>query len=483
MMSIEKLTALEIAAKIKNKEVSATEVAKHMVSQAIKAKEETGAYITVTEDVAMAQAKAVDKKIASGADLGPLAGVPFAIKDNICTKDILTTCGSKMLYNFEPPYDAFVTKRLADAGCVLIGKTNMDEFAMGSSNETSYFGAVKNPHNHDCVPGGSSGGSAAAVAANAAYFTLGSDTGGSIRLPASFCGVTGIKPTYGMVSRFGLVAFASSLDQIGPIAKDAADCAAVMNVISAYDNMDSTCLDVERPDYIKSLENNIKGLKIAVPKEYFNGADEDVKDAINASLKQLEEMGAVVEEVSLPVTDYALAAYYIISSAEASSNLARYDGVKYGYRAESFDNLSDMYFKTRCEGFGDEVKRRIMLGTYALSSGYYDAYYKKAQQVRSLIKEEFAKIFAKYDVIASPVYPTVAFKRGEKTSDPVKMYTGDICTVSANIAGIPGVSVPCGFGKDNMPVGLQLMANAFKEDVLLKTAFAYQQVTDFHKSI
>ncbi|MBR3576834.1 MAG: Asp-tRNA(Asn)/Glu-tRNA(Gln) amidotransferase subunit GatA, partial [Clostridia bacterium] len=426
---------------------------------------------------------AVDEKIAKGEELGALAGVPFAIKDNICTKDILTTCGSKMLYNFEPPYDAFVTKRLADAGCVLIGKTNMDEFAMGSSNETSYFGEVKNPHNHDCVPGGSSGGSAAAVAANSAYFTLGSDTGGSIRLPASFCGVTGIKPTYGMVSRFGLVAFASSLDQIGPIAKDAADCAAVMNIISAYDNMDSTCLDVERPDYMKSLENNIKGLKIAVPKEYFNGADEDVKTAINASLKQLEEMGAVVEEVSLPVTDYALAAYYIISSAEASSNLARYDGVKYGYRAENFDNLSDMYFKTRCEGFGDEVKRRIMLGTYALSSGYYDAYYKKAQQVRSLIKDEFAKIFAKYDVIASPVYPTVAFNRGEKTSDPVKMYTGDICTVSANIAGIPGISVPCGFGKDNMPVGLQLMANAFKEDVLLKTAFAYQQVTDFHKGI
>ena len=482
-MSIEKLTALEIATKIKNKEVSATEVAKHMVSQAIETKEETGAYITVTEDVAIKQAKAVDEKIAKGEELGALAGVPFAIKDNICTKDILTTCGSKMLYNFEPPYDAFVTKRLADAGCVLIGKTNMDEFAMGSSNETSYFGEVKNPNNHDCVPGGSSGGSAAAVAANGAYFTLGSDTGGSIRLPASFCGVTGIKPTYGMVSRFGLVAFASSLDQIGPIAKDAADCAAVMNIISAYDNMDSTCLDVERPDYMKSLENNIKGLKIAVPKEYFNGADEDVKTAINASLKQLEEMGAVVEEVSLPVTDYALAAYYIISSAEASSNLARYDGVKYGYRAENFDNLSDMYFKTRCEGFGDEVKRRIMLGTYALSSGYYDAYYKKAQQVRSLIKDEFAKIFAKYDVIASPVYPTVAFKRGEKTSDPVKMYTGDICTVSANIGGIPGISVPCGFGIDNMPVGLQLMANAFKEDVLLKTAFAYQQVTDFHKGI
>ncbi|MBQ9097109.1 MAG: Asp-tRNA(Asn)/Glu-tRNA(Gln) amidotransferase subunit GatA [Clostridia bacterium] len=482
-MSIEKLTALEIAAKIKNKEISATEVAKHMVSQAVKTKEETGAYITVTEDVAIEQAKAVDEKIANGADLGPLAGVPFAIKDNICTKDILTTCGSKMLYNFEPPYDAFVTKRLADSGCVLIGKTNMDEFAMGSSNETSYFGEVKNPHNHDCVPGGSSGGSAAAVAANGAYFTLGSDTGGSIRLPASFCGVTGIKPTYGMVSRFGLVAFASSLDQIGPIAKDAADCAAVMNIISAYDNMDSTCLDIERPDYMKSLENNIKGLKIAVPKEYFNGADEDVKTAINASLKQLEEMGAIVEEVSLPVTDYALAAYYIISSAEASSNLARYDGVKYGYRAENFDNLSDMYFKTRCEGFGDEVKRRIMLGTYALSSGYYDAYYKKAQQVRSLIKDAFTNIFAKYDVIASPVYPTVAFKRGEKTSDPVKMYTGDICTVSANIAGIPGISVPCGFGKDNMPIGLQLMANAFKEDVLLKTAFAYQQVTDFHKGI
>ncbi len=479
-MNTVKMTAAEIAAKIKNKEVSALEVTKDAISRAKEVNEKINAYITITEDVAMEQALCVDEKIARGEEVSPLAGVPFAIKDNIITKDILTTCASKMLADFRPPYDAFVSERLKQADCVLIGKTNMDEFAMGSSNETSYFGAAKNPHNTDCVPGGSSGGSGACVAADMAYFALGSDTGGSIRLPASFCGVTGLKPTYGMVSRFGLVAFASSLDQIGPVTKDAVDAAHIMNIISAHDKMDSTCLKIERPDYTKALVNDVKGLKIALPKEYFVGADKGVTDKIYEAVKVLESLGAEVHEISLPVTDYALAAYYIISSAEASSNLARYDGVKYGYRTENYEDITDMYFRSRGEGFGDEVKRRIMLGTYALSSGYYDAYYKKAQQVRALIKQEFENVFKEYDIIASPVYPTTAFKCGEKTGDPVKMYTGDICTVSANIAGIPGISIPCGYD-NSMPVGLQMMAGAFGETTLLRAAYTYQTATDFHK--
>lgn len=475
-----KMTAAETAAKIRNGEISAVEAAKETISRIKSVNEKINAYITVTEDTALKQAADVDARLAKGETLSPLAGVPFAVKDNILTKDILTTCASKMLANFVPPYDAFVTERLRDAGCVLVGKTNMDEFAMGSSNETSYFGEVKNPHNTDCVPGGSSGGSGACVAADSAFFALGSDTGGSIRLPASFCGVTGLKPTYGMVSRYGLVAFASSLDQIGPITKDAADATYIMNIISAYDKMDSTCLNIERPDYAESLGKGVKGLKIAVPKEYFAGADTGVAEKVTDAVRELEKMGAQVCEISLPATDYALAAYYIISSAEASSNLARYDGVKYGYRTAEYEDITDMYFKTRGEGFGDEVKRRIMIGTYALSSGYYDAYYKKAQQVRALIKQEFDKVFEQYDIIASPVYPTTAFGRGEKTDDPVKMYTGDICTVSANIAGLPGISIPCGYD-NSMPVGLQMMARPFGEPTLLAAAHAYQLATDFHK--
>jgi len=480
-MDLNKLTATEIAAKIKSKEVSAVEVAKDTISRALKVNAKINAYITICEDVAVEQALLIDEKIADGETLSSLAGVPYALKDNICTKDILTTCGSKMLYNFKPPYNAFVSEKLQEAGGVLIGKLNMDEFAMGSSNETSYFGTVKNPHNRKCVPGGSSGGSGAAVAADTAYFTLGSDTGGSVRLPASFCGAVGLKPTYGMVSRFGLVAFASSLDQIGPVTKDAVDCANVMNIISGYDNMDSTSLNVARPDYTKALVADVKGIKIALPKEYFIGADSSVVQKIMDAVRLLESMGAIVEEISIPATDYALAAYYIISSAEASSNLARYDGVKYGYRAKDYSDITDMYFKTRGEGFGDEVKRRIMIGTYALSSGYYDAYYKKAQQVRTLIKQGFNEVFEKYDIIASPVYPTTAFKIGEKADDPVKMYTGDICTVSANIAGIPAISLPCGADGNNMPIGLQLMAKAFGEPTLLQAAYTYQTATDFHK--
>ncbi len=469
------LTAWEIAEKIKNKEISSVEVTKLTLQHAKSMNGTINGYITICEEEALKKAAEVDAKIAAGEKLSPLAGVPYAMKDNICTKNILTTCASKMLYNFKPPYDAFVTKKLDEADCVLIGKTNMDEFAMGASNETSYFGPVRNPRNTDCVPGGSSGGSAAVVAADMAYFAIGSDTGGSVRQPASFCGVTGLKPTYGMVSRFGLVAFASSLDQIGPITKDAKDAALVMNIISSHDSMDSTSLDIARPDYTAKLENDIKGLKIALPKEYFAGASKDVLEKTKEAIEYLETLGATVTEISLPVADYALAAYYIISSAEASSNLARYDGVKYGFRAEKFDDITDMYRKTRGEGFGKEVKRRIMIGTYALSSGYYDAYYKKAQQVRGLLKKNYDEVFEKFDVIASPVYSTTAFKLGEKLSDPVEMYANDLCTVSANITGIPAISVPCGEGSDKMPIGLQLMGKPFEEELLLNIASVIQK--------
>ncbi len=469
------LTAWEIAEKIKNKEISSVEVTKLTLQHAKSMNGTINGYITICEEEALKKAAEVDAKIAAGEKLSPLAGVPYAMKDNICTKNILTTCASKMLYNFKPPYDAFVTKKLDEADCVLIGKTNMDEFAMGASNETSYFGPVRNPRNTDCVPGGSSGGSAAVVAADMAYFAIGSDTGGSVRQPASFCGVTGLKPTYGMVSRFGLVAFASSLDQIGPITKDAKDAALVMNIISSHDSMDSTSLDIARPDYSAKLENDIKGLKIALPKEYFAGASKDVLEKTKETIEHLENLGATVTEISLPVADYALAAYYIISSAEASSNLARYDGVKYGFRAEKFDDITDMYRKTRGEGFGKEVKRRIMIGTYALSSGYYDAYYKKAQQVRGLLKKNYDEVFEKFDVIASPVYSTTAFKLGEKLSDPVEMYANDLCTVSANITGIPAISVPCGEGSDKMPIGLQLMGKPFEEELLLNIASVIQK--------
>ncbi len=439
------------------------------------------AYITVTEEIARAQAREADKRIKAG-DTSRLLGIPIAVKDNMCTDGIRTTCASKILGNFVPPYDATVVRNLKRAGYVLCGKPNMDEFAMGSSTENSGFFITKNPWDLERIPGGSSGGSAAAVAAGECIGSLGSDTGGSIRQPASCCGVVGLKPTYGRVSRFGLVAFASSLDQIGPITKDVADAALLLNVISGHDDKDSTSANIPAPDFTKALRKDVKGMKIGLPKEYFiEGMDHEVEKAIKDAVKTLEGLGARVVEVSLPHTDFAVATYYILATSEASSNLARYDGVKYGLRAGAPKDLMDMYMKTRAQGFGPEVKRRIMLGTYALSAGYYDAYYKKGQQVRTLIKRDFDEAFKTVDVIATPTAPTAAFKIGEKSSDPLQMYLSDIFTISVNLAGIPGISVPCGFTSGNLPIGLQLLGKHFDEESILHAAFAYEQATEWHK--
>ena len=480
-MNIYELTAHELGDMLKSKQISATELTKSMLDRINSTEDKIGGYVTVTDDVALENAKQADERIANG-DESPLLGIPVAVKDNICTKDIHTTCSSKMLYNFVPPYDATVVTKLKESGAVILGKANMDEFAMGSSTENSYFKKTHNPYNLNKVPGGSSGGSAAVVAANEAICSLGSDTGGSIRQPASYCSVVGLKPTYGMVSRYGLIAFASSLDQIGPLTKDVTDCALMMNVITGHDKFDSTSLDVEYPDYTKSLKCDVKGMKIGLPKQYLGeGISDEVKNAVLAAAKTYESLGATIEEFDMPYTDFALAAYYIISSAEASSNLARYDGVKYGYRAESFNDLTDMYLKTRSEGFGAEVKRRIMLGTYVLSSGYYDAYYKKAQQTRTLIRKAFSDAFEKYDLILSPATTSTAFNIGEKISDPLEMYMGDICTVSVNIAGLPAIVVPCGFGADGMPIGMQLIGKAFSEPQLIQAAYTFEQNTGFSK--
>ncbi|MCI8496853.1 MAG: Asp-tRNA(Asn)/Glu-tRNA(Gln) amidotransferase subunit GatA, partial [Clostridiales bacterium] len=417
----------------------------------------------------------------NGGLTSPLAGVPVAVKDNICTRDELTTCGSHMLYNFRPPYHATVVEKLKETGAVLTGKLNMDEFAMGSTSETSYFGPVKNPWDTSRVPGGSSGGSAASVAAGEAFYTLGSDTGGSIRQPCSFCGVTGIKPTYGTVSRYGLVAYASSLDQIGPIARTAEDCAAALDVITGKDPHDGTSVESPEKDFLGNLTSDIKGMKIGIPTDYYGeGLDSDVKERVLSVAKELEGLGAEVEEFRMPIVEYAVPAYYIIASAEATSNLSRYDGVKYGYRAESPADLYDLYLKSRSEGFGMEVKRRIMLGNFVLSSGYYDAYYLKALRVKALIKYAFDEAFEKYDAILSPTAPTTALKMGESLNDPLKMYLGDIYTVSVNLAGLPGLVMPCGFDGNGMPVGAQLIGKPFGEQALLNAAHAYQQVTDFH---
>ena len=438
------------------------------------------AYVHLTRDIARQQAEAADKKLAAGED-APLLGIPIALKDLICMKDTRTTCASRILENFVSPYDATVVKRLKDAGAVLIGKTNMDEFAMGSSNENSYFQTTKNPWDLNRVPGGSSGGSGAAVAANECMGALGSDTGGSIRQPAAFCGITGLKPTYGRVSRFGLVAFASSFDQIGPMTKTAEDAAVLMNIISGHDPMDSTSANVPLPDFTTSLSNDVKGLKIGIPKEYFaKGLDADVEKSVQEGIKTLESMGMQAVEVSLPHTEYAVATYYILACAEASANLSRYDGVKYGYRSEHSDNLMDMYTNTREEGFGEEVKRRILLGTFVLSSGYYDAYYLKGQKARTLIKQDFEEAYKKCDLIVSPIAPVPAFKLGEKLDDPLQMYLSDIFTISANLAGIPAMSIPCGQSQDNLPIGLQLMGNHFDEATLLNVAHQFQQTTDHH---
>ena len=480
-MDIRDLSALEIGEKIRKKEISCGEAAKSYLD-AIKSEGQTvNAYISTMEEEAFIQAEAVQKKIDQGESLSPLAGVPVAVKDNICTKGTKTTAASKMLSNFAPPYDATVIERLHQAGAVIIGKTNLDEYAMGGSTETSYYGITRNPWDLDKVPGGSSGGSAAAVAARLTPYALGSDTGGSIRQPCSFCNLTGIKPTYGSVSRYGLMAYASSLDQIGTMGNNIKDCTAALTIISGYDAKDSTSVMQTPFDFTDCFGKDLKGLKIGVPKNYFEiGISEDVKNPVLDAAKTFETLGADVEEFEIPTIEYAVPAYYIIACAEASSNLSRYDGIKYGFRSENAKDLMEIFYQSRSEGFGKEVKRRIMLGSFVLSSGYFDAYYKKALQVRGLIKKSFDEAFEKYDMILSPVSPTTAFRIGEQIDDPLAMYLADIYTVSINLAGLPAIALPCGFGNGGMPVGMQLIGKAFSENVLVKAADAYQSVTDYH---
>jgi aspartyl-tRNA(Asn)/glutamyl-tRNA(Gln) amidotransferase subunit A len=461
---------------LKAKEISAVDLCKSVFSRIKEVEDSIKAYVTLTEELALKKAAEVDKNIAEGEELAPLAGIPVAIKDVMCTAGIRTTCSSKILQNYIPVYTATAVEKLFSQDIVMTGKTNMDEFAMGSSTENSGFFITRNPWNLETVPGGSSGGSAAAVAADEAIMALGSDTGGSVRQPASLCGVVGLKPTYGLVSRYGLVAFASSLDQIGPITKDVTDAALLLQAIAGHDPMDSTSAMVEVPDYSQSLVDEVKGMRIGVPKELIGpGTQVEVYNAVFEAIDHFVRMGAEVEEATLPNLDYALSAYYIIAPAEASSNLARYDGVRYGYRTEAYEDMLEMYKKTRAEGFGDEVKRRIMLGTYALSAGYYEAYYGQAQKVRTLIVEDFNRAFAEFDVLISPTSPTVAFKIGEKIDDPLQMYLSDICTIPVNLAGIPGISIPCGITPDRMPIGLQIMGKAFDETTILKVARAFEQ--------
>lgn len=474
-MELFERNAYELSDMLKNKEISSVELTESVFDRIKSVENKVNSYVTLNEENALETAAEIDKKRANQESLSDLAGIPMGIKDNISTKGLKTTCSSKMLNNYVPPFNATVINKLNDAGAVITGKLNMDEFAMGSSTETSYFKPTCNPHALDRIPGGSSGGSAAAVAACEAVVSLGSDTGGSIRQPASYCGVVGLKPTYGAVSRFGLVAFASSLDQIGPIGKCVKDVAMVQSVINGHDKMDATSAYRDYTDLSANLKSDVKGLKIGVPNEYFGeGIDDEVKASVLNAVKELEKQGAVVKEISLPSTDYALSAYYIISSAEASSNLARFDGVRYGYRAENYNSLIDMYEKTRSEGFGDEVKRRIMLGTFVLSSGFYDAYYGKAKLLQKRISEEFNSAFKDIDIIAAPTVPTTAFKIGENIDDPLKMYATDICTVTVNIAGLPAVSIPCGTDSNKLPIGLQLIGNKFTEQTLLNTAYAYE---------
>jgi aspartyl-tRNA(Asn)/glutamyl-tRNA(Gln) amidotransferase subunit A len=478
-LKLNEMTILGLRKLLDNREVTAKEVIDDVYRRIDEVEDRVKAFITVTREEAYKSAERAQKAINSSLS-SLLTGIPIAVKDNMCTKGILTTCASKILYNFVPPYESTVTAKLKEQDYVMVGKTNLDEFAMGSSTENSCFHTTRNPWNLECVPGGSSGGSVAAVVAGECIAALGSDTGGSIRQPASFCGSVGLKPTYGRVSRYGLVAFASSLDQIGPITKDVSDAAAMLNVIAGHDPLDSTSAPVGTPDFMASLGKDIKGLRIGIPKEYFiEGMNRDVESSVNEAIKKLEALGAKAFEVSLPHTEYAIAAYYILATSEASSNLARYDGVKYGLRVTGKD-LIEMYMNTRAQGFGSEVKRRIMLGTYALSSGYYDAYYKKAQQVRTLIKNDFDNAFRDVDVIVTPTAPTPAFKIGEKATDPLQMYLSDIFTISVNLAGVPGISIPCGFTRDNLPVGLQIIGKHFDEDTILKSAYAYEQSTEWH---
>ena len=484
-MNLNELTAHQLHQMLTSKEVSCRELTESVYSRLDQVEEPVHAYLTLTRDLALKQAEQVDARIAQGEEIPPLAGIPLALKDIFCTEGIPTTCGSKILEGFVPPYHADVVERMLGADSVLVGKTNMDEFAMGSSTENSGYGPTHNPWDLDRVPGGSSGGSAAAMAADEAIIALGTDTGGSIRQPASFCGVVGLKPTYGRVSRYGLVAFASSLDQIGPITKDVEDCALVMNVIAGHDPRDSTSAPVPVPDYTESLVPEVKGLKIGVADELFRyddtRVDEPVSEAVWAAIKLLEGMGAEQGEIEMPHLRYIVPTYYLIAPAEASSNLARYDGVQYGHRtSERAPDIIAMFQKTRDEGFGPEVKRRIMLGTYALSAGYYDAYYLKAQQVRTLVKRDFDRAFEQFDVLISPTCPSVAFKIGEKIEDPIQMYLSDVCTIPVNLAGLPAISIPCGF-HDGLPIGLQIIGKPFDESTILRVAYAFEQATDFHR--
>lgn len=476
-MSIMNLTAVELGRRIKTGEVTAVDAAREALAQIREKEDSIHSFVTVLEEEQiLSDAARVQKQIDEGMISGPLAGVPVALKDNLCTEGILTTCSSRMLDGFKPTYTAEAVKNLEQAGVVVIGKTNMDEFAMGSTTETSAYGVTRNPHNTEHVPGGSSGGSCAAVAAGECSFALGSDTGGSIRQPSSFCGVTGMKPTYGTVSRYGLIAYGSSLDQIGPIGRDVTDCATILEVISSYDKKDSTSIRREDTDFTSALVDDVKGMRIGIPKDYFgDGLDSEVAEAVLTAAKQLEKRGAVLEEFDLSLVEYAIPAYYVIACAEASSNLSRFDGVKYGYRTEGYEGLHDMYKKTRSEGFGTEVKRRIMLGSFVLSSGYYDAYYLKALRTKALIKKAFDRAFASYDVILSPAAPTTAPRIGESLSDPIQMYLGDIYTISVNLAGLPGITVPCGADRAGLPIGLQLIGDCFQEKNIIRAAYTYEQ--------
>lgn len=481
-MELYEYTVHELMDKLEKKEITITELTKAYVDRINEKEKDVEAFVTTLTDEAISKSQEIEEMVKNGEINSKFAGIPIGIKDNMCTKGVKTTCSSKMLENFIAPYDATVIEKLNNEGIISLGKLNMDEFAMGASTEYSAFKKTKNPWNLNTVPGGSSGGSAAAVAANLVPWALGSDTGGSIRQPSAFCGVVGLKPTYGLVSRYGLVAFASSLDQIGPITKDVQDAALLLNLIAGHDEKDTTSINNEKVDYTKCLKNDIKGLKIGVPKEFFGeGINAEVKAKLQEAIEKYKELGAIVEECSLDIAEYALATYYIIACAEASSNLGRFDGIRYGYRTKNFENLKDIYINSRSEGFGQEVKRRIILGTYVLSSGYYDAYYKKALEVRTLVKQEFDKKFEKYDVLLTPTSPTVAFEIGTRSNNPLEMYLADICTVSVNIAGLPGISIPCGVDSKGMPIGMQLIGDKFKEETILNAAYTYEQATKFRE--
>lgn len=482
-MELYEYTVHELIEKLDKKEITPTQITESYLNRINEKEKDVQAFVTVTDESAKAKAKEIEEKIANGDNLGKLAGIPIGIKDNMCTKGVKTTCSSRMLENFVAPYDATIVKKINNENMITLGKLNMDEFAMGGSTEYSYFHPTYNPWNLNKVPGGSSGGSAAAVAANLVPWALGSDTGGSIRQPASLCGVVGLKPTYGLVSRYGLVAFASSLDQIGPITKDVEDSALLLNVLAGHDEKDSTSMNIEKKDYTKALVKDVKGLKIGLPKEFLGeGINEEVKNAVLEAAKTFESLGATVEECSLDIGKEALAVYYIIACAEASSNLGRFDGIRYGYRSEKFDNLREIYINSRTEGFGPEVKRRIILGTYVLSSGYYDAYYKKAQKVRTVIRNEYQKLFEKYDIILTPTSPTVAFGIGEKSNNPLEMYLADICTVPVNIAGLPGMSLPAAVDSKGMPIGIQLIAKHFDEETIFRAAYTFEQEVKFREN-